>query len=111
MKNDKNETEKLMDVRKKSLSPNKKSNAEPALKVQMQEIIRHHLKFFTAVKIEPCDGEKNSEVMVHNLQTLNQLDTSKVPICMSGKIVDDGDVRIQILENRTCQIEKTNISF
>ena len=34
MKNDKNETEKLMDVRKKSLSPNKKSNAEPALKVR-----------------------------------------------------------------------------
>ena len=33
MKNNKNETEKLMDVRKKSLSPNKKSNAEPALKV------------------------------------------------------------------------------
>ena len=34
MKNNKNETEKLMDVRKKSLSPNKKSNAEPALKVR-----------------------------------------------------------------------------
>ena len=33
VKNDQNETEKLMDVRKKSLSPNKKSNAEPALKV------------------------------------------------------------------------------
>ena len=34
IKNYKNETEKLMDVRKKSLSPNKKSNAEPALKVR-----------------------------------------------------------------------------
>ena len=39
MKNNKNETEKLMDVRKKSLSPNKKSNAEPALKVR-----NHHLE-------------------------------------------------------------------
>ena len=43
VKNDQNETEKLMDVRKKSLSPNKKSNAEPALKVSFLSLNFHRV--------------------------------------------------------------------
>ena len=55
MKNNKNETEKLMDVRKKSLSPNKKSNAEPALKVSDYNLELSGLENLTGICLNFTD--------------------------------------------------------
>lgn len=69
----KNETEKLMDVRKKSLSPNKKSNSEPALKELLRRLEKDQVS--TLRKALESRGHNQTSCITYKLQSDNSNQT------------------------------------